>query len=124
MVSLPLHWIDALFTRLNSFYGERFVNMWKTTDLEIVKQEWADGLGKFDTATLKAALEYFRDHIPKDRAAFPPTLPEFISICKSVRPTPEQQMYLAHKFEKSDRSDEFIATMKSMLKKSEVHHDH
>ena len=115
MAALPRNWIDALFLRFSSYYGEQFINKWKHTDMEQTKNDWAEALWKFDSRTLKAALEYCREE-----SKYPPSLPEFVQMCKACRPIAESHPLLTHKFEKSERADQFISEMKKMLEKGKV----
>jgi len=117
MAALPRHWIDALFVRFSSYYGEQFISKWRNVDIEQTKADWAEALWRFDSTTLKTALEYCRED-PK-YASYPPSLPEFIQMCKNARPVTKQYA-LGHKFEKSEKADEFIANMYKMLEKGKV----
>lgn len=113
-MALPLHWVDVLFQKFEAFYGAQFAQKWVGCDVSQVKQEWAEGLGRFDGETLKAALAHCRDN-----NQFPPSLPEFIVACKAYRVRPEHQLMLTHKFERSERGAEMLAGIKAMLKKGE-----
>ncbi len=68
--------IDRLFARLEAFYGSKFADTWKNCDLENVKSVWADGLGGMTRDELLAGVMGCKG---KD---WPPTLPEFIKLCK------------------------------------------
>jgi hypothetical protein len=114
MAALPRSWIDALFLRFSSYYGEQFISKWKHTDIEQTKNDWAEALWKYDSATLKAALEYCREE-----SKYPPSLPEFVQMCKNAKPVINKYA-LGHKFEKSPRASQFIADMKKMLEKGKV----
>jgi hypothetical protein len=114
MASLPLPWIEALFAKFSAFYGAQFAQKWAGSNLDQVKTEWADALGRFEGLTLKAAVEHCRDNVQ-----FPPSLPEFVTICKSQRVRPEHQLFLPHNFTKSDKGAEILAGIKAMLKKGQ-----
>ena len=115
MAQLPRNWIDALFGKFALFYGESFINKFRNVDEELLKNEWATALWKFDSTTLKAALEHCREE-----SKHPPSLPEFMQMCKACRPLAERHSLLTHKFERSERADQFIADMKKMLEKGKV----
>lgn len=71
-----MSWIERLFERLSAYYGARFADMWRGCDLEGVKQVWAMELG-----------ECTRDEIARGVSAcrtrdWPPTLPEFLKLCR------------------------------------------
>jgi len=73
---LPMPWIEKLFDRMISLYGNKFLDMWRDIDLHSVKQTWANELGKLS-----------RDDVARGANAlsqqeWPPTLPQFISLCK------------------------------------------
>lgn len=75
-MSLPASWIDALFTKLSAFYGKHFADMWAGQDMLMVKAVWSDELDGLTREQLKHGFEACR------RLKFPPTLPEFISLCQ------------------------------------------
>lgn len=73
---LKMQWIEKLFERMISLYGNKFLDMWRDIDLQGVKETWAQELGKLS-----------RDEIARGANAlsqqeWPPTLPQFISLCK------------------------------------------
>jgi hypothetical protein len=73
---LSTAWIERLFDRMISLYGNKFLDMWRDIDLQGVKQTWAHELGKLS-----------RDDVARGANAlsqqeWPPTLPQFISLCK------------------------------------------
>lgn len=73
---LKMAWIEKLFDRMISLYGNKFLDMWRDIDLQGVKETWAQELGKLS-----------RDEIARGANAlsqqeWPPTLPQFISLCK------------------------------------------
>jgi hypothetical protein len=73
---LSTAWIERLFDRMISLYGNKFLDMWRDIDLHSVKQTWANELGKLS-----------RDDVARGANAlsqqeWPPTLPQFISLCK------------------------------------------
>lgn len=83
--ALPDAWIDSLFDRLEAAYGSKWLNMWGNTNLANVKALWAEKLSGFaeNPKALGHALGCLDDH------PFPPTLPEFLSLCRKA-PKPEQ----------------------------------
>ena len=73
---IPQAWIDALFAKMFMIYGNKFAEMWRDIDIETVKATWAQELGKLS-----------RDEIARGANAlmaqeWPPTLPQFIKLCK------------------------------------------
>lgn len=77
---LPDSWIERLFGRLEGLYGAKFHDAWRGTDTENVKRTWAEKLGGFADRpeALKAALDACDDK------PWPPTLPEFIGLCRDA----------------------------------------
>lgn len=78
-MSLPDKWIDRLFSVMGAIYGSKFADMWAGTDPEIMKQVWGDKLSGFAHRPdiIRGALDDL------DSMAWPPTLPEFVGMCRS-----------------------------------------
>jgi hypothetical protein len=73
---IPQSWIDALFAKMSSLYGNKFSDMWRDSNMQAVKSVWAEELGKLS-----------RDEIARGANAlmsqeWPPTLPQFIKLCR------------------------------------------
>lgn len=77
--ALPKHWMEALFAKMIAFYGSKFALMWQGSNSAEVQKVWAVELFKLSREQLKAGSDSL-SALPK-----PPTLPEFISLCKSAR---------------------------------------
>ena len=82
--SLPDAWIDALFARMLSIWGEKFTAQWRGASVDEMRATWAEALAdvKYD--------DYRRGIAALFRAKFPPTLPEFRDLCARpmTRPAP------------------------------------
>lgn len=97
---LPEPWIDRIFGRMEALYGSLFLERWRGTRLAEVKAVWASELSSFTDnpecfgLALKALL---------DECRFPPTLPEFVALCRKHyrRPT-EAVAVLEHKLTAED----------------------
>jgi hypothetical protein len=78
-MSLPESWIDRIFERLSCLYGSKFADMWRGTDVHQLKTVWADKLGGFcdRPEIIRLSLESL------DEKPWPPTLPEFLEICRN-----------------------------------------
>lgn len=76
MKALPLDWIERLFTRFVGMYGSKFADLWRGTDLASVKSIWAEDLVGYSGEELKRGLESCKVRV------FPPTLPEFMILCR------------------------------------------
>lgn len=69
-------WVDRLFARFSAMYGARFADMWSGGDLGLVKSVWADDLAGYGTDEVARGVEACRS------LKFPPTLPEFLLLCR------------------------------------------
>lgn len=74
--ALPLAWVERLFARFASMYGARFLDLWRDVDHAELKQAWAEELGGLSVAEIKRGLDACSSK------TFPPTLPEFIQLCR------------------------------------------
>lgn len=84
--AFPDKWVDSLFDRLEAAYGSKWLNMWGHTKLPNVKSLWAEKLSGFvdNPGSITFALNALDEH------PFPPTLPEFIALCRKA-PQPKRQ---------------------------------
>jgi len=86
MPALPTRAVDRIFARFVAMFGVAAVQrMWgcKEDELGAIKGVWADSLGRFSLEQILAGLRALED----SGATFPPTLPEFVALCKR-RPPP------------------------------------
>ncbi len=76
---LPPAWVDRLFSRLAAYYGsQKLATMWVDADMAEVKAVWSEQLGRFEPASISAALQRLVD----SGNQWPPTLPEFVELCR------------------------------------------
>lgn len=77
---LPMAWIDRIFSHMGAMYGSKFADLWRDTDQLAVKALWAEKLGGFidHPKAIKSALDSLDDKL------WPPTLPEFLILCRSA----------------------------------------
>lgn len=73
---IPQSWVDALFAKMSSLYGNKFSDMWRESNMQVVKTVWSQELGKLT-----------RDELTRGANAlmtqeWPPTLPQFIKLCR------------------------------------------
>lgn len=73
---LPEHWMDSLFERMEGFYGAKFANAWAGTNRHAMKRMWAIELATMSRDELAQGVKALRTH------EWPPTLPEFLNMCK------------------------------------------
>lgn len=96
--------IDILFTRLGAIYGQLWWNNFRTENLLLLaKQEWSEGLKRFDNQIFKDVLVIYRE-----KKNYPPSLPQFIEICKAT---------LARRVSRSTRKE----TCSSSLEVAKLH---
>ena len=105
--------IDILFTRLGAIYGQLWWNNYRTEDLLLLaKQEWSEGLKRFDNQIFKEVLVVYRE-----QKNYPPSLPQFVESCRAT-----QARRVPHPIREEMRSanlevaKQHIAAMKKILK--------
>lgn len=78
--SLPDGWVERIFEHMSCAYGSKFSDQWGGQDPATLRAFWARKLAGFADKphAIKAAL-YSLDDRP-----FPPTLPEFITLCRTA----------------------------------------
>jgi len=74
--AVPESWIDSLFARMSGMYGSKFADLWRGTDLQVVRRLWGTVLFCLTREELKRGVDNLRDK------PFPPTLPEFMALCR------------------------------------------
>lgn len=79
--ALPEEWIERLFARFEAMYGARFADSWKGCDLRNVKIVWAETLGSLSRDELSAGIAGCMTR------EWPPTLPEFVKLCRQPDPS-------------------------------------
>jgi hypothetical protein len=77
---LPDQWIEKLFARFEAMYGAKFADAWKGCDLKSMKSLWAETLGALSRDELANGVA---GCMSKD---WPPTLPEFVKLCRMADP--------------------------------------
>ncbi|MGQ3892049.1 Vir protein [Legionella sp. CNM-4043-24] len=71
--------MDSLFLRLAAMYGHIWRSLYKSEEfLAFTKNEWAEGLMRFDDAIIEKSLAHCCNHWE-----YPPTLPQFVECCKA-----------------------------------------
>lgn len=104
--------IDILFTRLGAIYGQLWWNNYRTEDLLLLaKQEWSEGLKRFDSQIFKDVLVIYRE-----QKNYPPSLPQFVESCRAMHarriPNPARNEGRASSL---DVAEQHIAAMKKIL---------
>jgi hypothetical protein len=78
--AVPESWIDSLFAKLSAFYGSRFADAWRDTNLDEVREVWGLELRKLSPEQLRAGVHTLDTAFP-----YPPTLPQFMQHCRQAR---------------------------------------
>lgn len=74
--ALPLPWATKLIECLHLLYGTRFSQAWEGIDKAQLAQAWAEELAGFTGEELATGLAACKSK------PWPPTLPEFIVLCR------------------------------------------
>lgn len=69
-------WVTALFAKLSARYGTLFADRYAGVPQDILLAEWGAELAGFSGEDIRRGLDGCRD------LKFPPTLPEFIALCR------------------------------------------
>ena len=115
---LPAAWMAKIFSSMQGYYGTRYTNMWKTGEMlpngedaghMNMMRVWAEKLGGFQDhpECIAHALENLPDT--------PPTLPQFIDICR--RAPRKEPLMLVHNLTPEDiqRNKERLDEIKRQL---------
>lgn len=115
---IPDHWVTSLLDKLAAIYGAKFAAQWSGTNPDAMRDMWAEALGPYDGERIKWALVQARDNNP-----FPPTLPEFVLLCKQAPrkeapalPAPKVDPEIAHM-----RAQEAAQAAKRLSDKRDYH---
>lgn len=73
-------WIERIFDRLTSIYGQEFSYKWESANPDSLKAEWAETLAGFTAEAIAGALHACRS-LKKS-----PNLPEFADLCRAAMP--------------------------------------
>ena len=84
--ALPSAWINRLFDRFAVMYGKHWLDLWADVPMADVKDAWRTELGGCTGEQIGAAL--------KACGTFPPTLPEFLALCKPAPVPAAHRLFL------------------------------
>ncbi len=76
--AIPEKWVEALFNKMAFTYGVKFADQWRGIDAAGIKRHWAEKLG------VMTGQELTRGVMRLESRDWPPTLPEFIKLCRPV----------------------------------------
>ena len=71
---LELRWIDAIHARMLVRYGSKWIALYQSVDMDLVKADWAEELSGLSGGAIKHGLE----NLPPE---FPPTVAQFKAAC-------------------------------------------
>jgi len=70
--------VEKLFAKMHALYGAKFLEQWAGIDIDAVQRQWGIALGKMTPEQIR------RGTLLMEACDFPPTLPQFIKLCKPV----------------------------------------
>lgn len=73
---MPVPWVRALLAKLSARYGTLFADRYACVPQDILIAEWSSELAGYTPAEIQRGLAGCRD------LKFPPTLPEFLALCR------------------------------------------
>ncbi|RWA55317.1 hypothetical protein AU476_07355 [Cupriavidus sp. UYMSc13B] len=68
--------MDSLFALMSGTYGSKFADLWRGTDLAAVRRLWGRKLATLSRDELRRGSDALMGR------PFPPTLPEFVALCR------------------------------------------
>ena len=83
--------LDYIFGRMSAIYGAAFLRHWEGVDLELVRQEWKQQLGRF--LTYRPSMDYAIDRL---KGEFPPSAITFREFCNAGPNIPTNQVQLEY----------------------------
>jgi len=83
--------LDYIFGRMSAIYGAAFLRHWEGVDLELVRQEWKQQLGRF--LTYRPSMDYAIDRL---KGEFPPSAITFREYCNAGPNIPTNQVQLEY----------------------------
>ena len=85
-MSLPIEWVQKIFSKLTLAYGRDFLGRWEGIDLAEVHADWSHELAGFEQHP--EAIAYALANLP----AKPPTVIEFRAIARLAPPPPAPRL--------------------------------
>ena len=73
---IPEKWVDALFAKMSAYYGNKFADMWRDSNMQSVKAVWHQELSKLTRDEIAAGANALSTQ------EWCPTLPQFIKLCR------------------------------------------
>jgi hypothetical protein len=101
--------LDYIFGRMSAIYGAAFLRHWEGVDLELVRQEWKQQLGRF--LTYRPSMDYAIDRL---KGEFPPSAITFREFCNAGPNIPRDELQITYDPKPVD--PEVVAEAKRKLK--------
>jgi len=101
--------LDYIFGRMSAIYGAAFLRHWEGVDLELVRQEWKQQLGRF--LTYRPSMDYAIDRL---KGEFPPSAITFREYCNAGPNIPRDELQIA--YEPKPVDPEVVAEARRKLK--------
>jgi hypothetical protein len=83
--------LDYIFGRMSAIYGAAFLRHWEGVDLELVRQEWKQQLGRF--LTYRPSMDYAIDRL---KGEFPPSAITFREYCNAGPNIPRDELQITY----------------------------
>ena len=83
--------LDYIFGLMSAIYGAAFLRHWEGVDLELVRQEWKQQLGRF--LTYRPSMDYAIDRL---KGEFPPSAITFREYCNAGPNIPRDELQITH----------------------------
>jgi hypothetical protein len=81
--------LDYIFGRMSAIYGASFLRHWEGVDLDLVRQEWKQQLGRF--LTYRPSMDYAIDRL---KGEFPPSAITFREYCNAGPNIPRDELQI------------------------------
>ena len=116
-MSLPLPWVDKIFSKMALVYGRDFINRWEGLELSDVKTDWGHELAGFEN--WPEAIAHALSNLPPDRA---PTVLQFRELARKA-PKPDRPA-LPEPAANPERMAAELRKLAPILKKADGPYDH
>jgi hypothetical protein len=110
--------LDYIFGRMSAIYGAAFLRHWEGVDHNLIRQEWANQLGRF--LTYRPSMDFAIDKLNEE---FVPSAIKFRNLCNQgpeipVKPLPqiERKMTIHEQIESDRIKTEALAKLAEMKK--------
>lgn len=116
-MSLPLPWVDKIFSKMALVYGRDFINRWEGLELSDVKTDWGHELAGFEN--WPEAIAHALGNLPPERA---PTVLQFRELARKA-PKPDRPA-LPEPAANPERMAAELRKLAPILKKADGPYDH